>query len=292
MRNQPGARPERIHLEGQEFSFVTGQRGGASAVYKSENTYIRIGNPEKIHADLALHKKMEEAGFPVAKVLMEGEENGQAYFIESSLGEKHLGKVFAEDVEKEGIISNERFEEFLSVAEQFARAQLTTRTETKDYEEFATGVLLERLCNELPDYAEKLRSRFEKVRERTAMLPFVITHGDFNPNNLYPEGVIDLEDSFHGPYGYDLVSAFSHINYFPNSKDYEYYAKYRFTADQKRQYYERLDAISIEADLPSLSEFEEDFEFCRAIWLVADNPNTPKLQKFRYDLIIEKFLQD
>lgn len=271
---------------------MVGQRGGQSAVYKSADSYVRIGESEKIHADLALHKSMEEAGFPVAKVLAEGEQNGQAYFIETSLGDKHLGKVFAEDVEQNGVISDEDFEQLLTVAERFARAQLTTRSETKNYEEFSRGIWFDRLCDELPEHAVKLRARFAEVQERTAGLPFVITHGDFNPNNLYEAGVIDLEDSFHAPYGYDLVSAISHINYFPDSRDYEFFAKYRFTPDQKQEYFERMDAISVEAGLPPLSQFEEDFEFCRALWLAANLPHVPKLQKFRYDMVIEKFLQN
>lgn len=289
-RSQLGIWPQRMHFEGQSFEFVTRQRGDKSAVYKSENAYLRIGDPERILPDLALHKKMEAAGFPVAGILGEGELDGQAYVIESSLGETHLGNAFAEDVERDGGISEKRFEELLSVAERFARAQLTTRSQDRNYQEFSRGILFERVCEEFPDDAERLRARFEKVKQRTDDLPFVITHGDFNPNNLYPLGVIDLEDSFHGPYGYDLISAIDHINHFPDSKEYEYVAGYRFTSEQRRIYFERLDIISVEAGLAPLSEFEEDLEFCRAVWLLADIPHTPKLQKFRYELLVERFL--
>lgn len=291
VRNKAGERPETIQMEGRDFIFVTSQRGGQSAVYKSQDSFMRIGDPEKIRRDFELHKKMEQAGFPVSRILAEGESEGQFYFIEASLGEKHLGKIFGEEVERGGVISNESFEAFVTVAEKFARAQMSAVVEDRDYQVFSKGLLLENLCNEMPDYADRLRERFELVKERTASLPFVLTHGDFNPQNLLPGGVIDLEDSFYAPYGYDLVSAISHINYFPDSKEYEYFAKYRFTNEQKQEYFRRLDIISVENGLPPLSEFEEDFEFCRALWLVADNPNSPKLAQFRYDLIIDKFLK-
>lgn len=290
-RSQLGNRPERIRLGESEYDFVITQRDGRSAVYKSEDSYMRIGESKKIHADLAFHKGMEDAGFPVAKLLTEGEQDGQAYFIESSLGDRHLGKVFAEDVEANGSISESSFEQLVTVAELFAHAQLSTESERKDYDGFSKGILLDSLCDELPEHATKLQDRFNQVRERTVELPFVITHGDFNPNNLYPAGVIDLEDSFNAPYGYDLVSAITHINYFPDSRDYEFFAKYRFTSAQKQQFFERMDAISIKAGLPPLSQFEEDFEFCRSVWLAARMFHLPKLQKFRYDMVIEKFLQ-
>ena len=290
-RNSPGERPGKIQLNGQEFLFVVVQRGGNSAIYKSKDSFLRIGTKEKILADLALHKKMEAAGFPVARVIAEGNHNGQLYFMESSLGDTHLGALFANDVEKREVISAEQFESFVLITEKFARAQLTTRRDAQNYTEFAQGILLQKLSEELPEHAEGLGIRFQEVQEKTKQLPFVVTHGDFNPNNLYSKGVIDLEDSFHAPYGYDLVSAMTHINYFPDSKDYEFYAKYRFTSEQKKKYFERMDAISTKAGLPPLSRFKEDFEFCRAIWLAAKLNHIPKLQEFRYDMVIDKFLK-
>ncbi|MBU1292928.1 aminoglycoside phosphotransferase family protein [Patescibacteria group bacterium] len=289
-RSTPGTRPERIVVNGITYSFVTRQRGDFSVIYKSEDKFIRIGNPDKIHRDLALHRKMEESGFPVATLLAEGEMNEEAYFIESSLGDAHFGDIFAADMQAEGSISSENFERFLSIAEQFAKAQLSTATAERDFAVFMDGILFSALCEELPEYAERLRLRFGKVRERVSQIPFVLTHGDFNPNNLYPTGVIDLEDSFFAPYGYDVVSAISHIDSFPDSHEYEFFAKYRFTTEQKDTYLQRLDTFSEKAGLPKLSLFREDLEFCRAIWLAAKIPHTPKLQRFRYDFVIQNFL--
>ncbi|CAN5753299.1 hypothetical protein BH11PAT2_BH11PAT2_01860 [soil metagenome] len=290
-RKQLGSRPEKINLQGHEFSFVTSQREDLSAVYRSADAYVRIGSPERISKDLALHKNMDRVGFPVAKLLAEGEHDGEVYFIEASLGDKHFGELFAEDVAAFGAISDELFEKFISIAEKFARAQFATRSDTKGYAEFAKGIWLDRMCDELPEHATALIDRFEKVRVRTENLPFVLTHGDFNPHNLYPSGVIDLEDSFPGPYGYDLVSAVVHIDSFPTTEGYEYFAKYHFTPDQVQEYSNRLDAVSREAELPPLSDFWNDFEFCRAVWLAADIFTAPKLQEFRYQFLIEKFLK-
>lgn len=285
-------KPKDIQIEERSFVFVQDQRDKKSAIYKSDDAYLRIGNPEKILIDLAFHKKMEAQGFPVATVISEGELDGQAYFIESSLGEKHFGEIFAEDVEKKGSISQENFNQFLKVVEQFARAQLKTRSETKGFEEFASGIHLDVLCDELPEYAPKILAAFEVVKKKTASLPFVITHGDFNPHNIFPAGVIDFEDSFHAPFGHDLAGALPSIDYFPDSTDFEFFAKYRFSDDQRRQYFEVLDRICAEENLPSLSEFQNEFEFGRAVWLLVRMHAWPKLQKFRYDLFIERFLKN
>lgn len=284
--------PESIELEGTTFKFVKGQRDGNSAVYKGSDSYLRIGSAEKIHSDLALHKRMESAGFPVAKLLAEGELNGKLYFIESSVGEETLSKSFAEETETTGAISEESFSQFLNITDQFARAQLRTQTPERDFEGFADGIHLDILCRELPEHAEKIQARFKEMQERTAHLPFVISHGDFNPHNLYAGGAIDLEDSYHAPFGHDLIGGIVSIDYFPDSQEFEYFAKYRFSEEQKKQYLRLLDGICEEHALPKLSDFQEDFEFTRATWLLVRMHKWPKIQKFRYDKFIEKFLND
>ncbi len=284
--------PESIELQGTVFEFVKGQRDGNSAVYKGLGSYLRIGSAEKIHSDLSLHKRMESAGFPVAKLLTEGELNGKAYFIESSVGEKTLSATFAEETETTGTISEESFDQFLNITNQFARAQLRTQIPERDFEGFADGIHLDILCQELPEYAEKIQARFKEMQKRTAELPFVISHGDFNPHNLYPGGAIDLEDSYHAPFGHDLIGGIVSIDYFPDSQEFEYFAKYRFSEEQKQEYLALLDGICDEQSLPRLSRFQSDFEFTRAVWLLVRMHKWPKIQRFRYDKFIEKFLSD
>lgn len=282
---------ENLNINGEIFEFVKTQRAGRSAIYKSTNAYLRIGDPEKIKTDLNFHKQMEAANFPVAKVISEGKQDGRAYFIESSLGDRSFGKIFADDIEKMGSITQESFNQFLSVMEKFAYAQLRTRSNEGNYVEFADGIHIDELCAELPERASEIIAQFENVKKKLAPIPFVITHGDFNANNIYSTGVIDLEDSFRAPYGYDLVGAITHIDYFPDATDFEYFAKYRFSEDQKHQYFEVIDLISSKANLPPLSSFLLEFEFSKAVWLLIRMHNSPKLQKFRYDLFTERFLK-
>jgi hypothetical protein len=101
--------PDSIVFGGVAFEFVKSQRDGNSAVYKGPESYLCIGTPEKIKSDLALHKRMESAGFPVARLIAEGDLDGKAYFIESSVGEKTLSQMFAEETEAAGSISEGSF---------------------------------------------------------------------------------------------------------------------------------------------------------------------------------------
>lgn len=284
--------PQSIELHGTCFELIKSQRGGDSAVYKGNQSYLRIGTPKKIQTDLALHKRMESAGFPVAKLITEGEIDGQAYFIESSIGEKTLSQTFAEETETVGTITVESFNQFLHVTDQFARAQLRTQTRVKDFDEFADGIHLDTLCEELPQHADKIQARFKEIQARTLELPFVISHGDFNPHNLYVGGAIDLEDSYHAPFGHDLIGGIISIDYFPDSQEFEYFARYRFSEEQRKKYLVLLDGICAEHSLPKLSDFQSDFEFTRAVWLLVRMHKWPNIQKFRYDKFTEQFLID
>ena len=51
-----------------------------------------------------------------------------------------------------------------------------------------------------------------------------------------------------------------------------------------------IDSIATGANLPRLSEFKDDFEFCRASWSLVRMHKWPKLRQFRYDLFMQKFL--
>jgi len=278
-----------ITIEGRLFSLVRVQRTDA-AVYRSRDFYLRIGSKAEIGRDRAMHEKMLLADFPVAKIISSGEYKGQSYFIEESLGDKHFGELFAEDTKELGSISGPTLESYLEITRKFAAAQLKT-VGANNVQEFADGIQLATLCKELPDYERVITDRFADAIKNLSPFPFVVTHGDFNPNNLLPEGVIDLESSFYGPAGYDLITNIIHITYFPTSPDYEFFQHYQFNEGQKRKYLDVVDTLYQSHDLPALSPYLIDFEFCRLVWSAVRMDKYPKLQKFRYDLLIKNFLK-
>lgn len=234
---------------------------------------------------------METAGYPVAKLVATGKVGHRYYFVERSLGEKPLGDSFEADWRKSGEISEDHFRELLQIAELFADAQIRTSTTLGPAKELASGIFLEVLCDELPDVSDKIRTKFAQVFERLSVYPFVLSHGDFNPRNLFPTGVIDLEHFFQAPFGYDLMTALVHVELHPEGGDYEFLAKYRYSEEQKKRYLAMLGKISIGFQLPPVSNFADDFAFLRAVWSTVRLHEWPKLQKWRYNLLISKYLQ-
>lgn len=290
--------PRRTFALGQEslvlweghFTLVNLQRDEATAVYRGGDTFVRIGRPDKMVPNFNLHKKMESAGFPVPRLIDSGNYGDLFYFTEESLGDRHLGDEFAVDMEATGEISEEHFNQLVSLVKKFALAQYGT-AKAEDVDSLKDGVHLDLLCKEMHEVdAIKLQAKFKEVTERLSVFPYVITHGDFNPHNLYESGVIDFEDSFYGPFGYDLTTALVHIRNFSLEDTAEFRAQYSFNTEQTRRFTETLDALSSDLGIPPLSLYTDDLDFLRAIWSAVRMEKYPSLQKFRFNRLRSDFL--
>lgn len=280
----PEKYPKHITVEGSVFELVDVQRGG-SAIYKNENYYLRIGDLPKLGEDLTLHKRMESFGFPVAQLVSEGNFQNMPYFIEESLGTECFGQIFKKETQTFGQVTDESFGKFLAITAQFATAQLKTVSETKNWETFRTGLHLDILCQELPLLKQKIIDKYSQVEERLKAFPFGILHGDFTPFNIYPKGIIDLEDSFLGPVGFD-VGAFPGIqNWFPDTSDDELHKVYKCTNSQTQEYLRTMDNIYQGEGLPKISDFLDEFNFTKGIWFTVRMQHLPSLQQFRYELM-------
>ncbi|TSC86112.1 MAG: Uncharacterized protein G01um10148_618 [Parcubacteria group bacterium Gr01-1014_8] len=278
-----------ITIGGKTFELVVLQQGGVTGVYRGNGEYVRVGEPASISRHLEVHTMMENAGYPVAALLDSGTLGDKAYFIEKSLGDKSIGDNFEEDWQTNGAISEEHFRELLQVVLQYAEAQMTTHTTQGPPSELASGIFLGELCKELPGLARKIQSRFDEASERLSAFPFVLSHGDFNPRNLFAAGVIDLEHFFQAPFGFDLVTALIHIDLHPDDRSYEFYARYRYSNEQKRRYFLMLDKLAAKYQLPVISAYAADLAFLRAVWSTARMHKWPKIQKWRYDLLIQTY---
>jgi hypothetical protein len=279
-----------IIIDKKEFQLIKVQRMKTTAIYKHKDSYLRIGDPVIINHDLENHQRLMSLGFPVAKILEQGSLNNQNYYLEQSLGDSSFSELFADDFRNYGIISDNTFDEFLKSITLFANAQVTTITDHYNYETFAQTIHLEALCKELPEYAVVIRSMFENSKNKLTHYPFVLSHGDLCAHNMFPDGIIDFENVNYAPFGYDLVGALIHIDYFPDNQGSACSAAYRFNPEQKKKYFELIDSLADSLNLPCFSKYAEAFEFCKAIWLLVGTHAWPDLQKFRYNLFIERFL--
>ena len=276
-------------IAGETFELVKQQRSGL-CIYRGRSGYLRIGPKTVIDEHLAAHKHVEAAGFPVAKILSIGEDRGDAYFIESSLGERRFTDIFADEYKATGAISDESFQQFLDVSMRYLRAQIALPARPEDRAEFEDAVHLELLCKEMPEREHAIRERFDRCYEALRAYPYRFMHGDLNPSNMYPSGVIDFEDTASGPIGYDMVATIETTDWFPMDTAYEFVGKYRFSDAQKERFFAACDVEFDHAGIPALSAAAKQFEFFRAIWLTVRMHQWPKLQKYRYDLFIKKYL--
>lgn len=279
-----------VVINGKIFRFVKRSRRGDVAVYTSGDLYARVGEREVVEGMLDLHKKFNVFSFPVPEIVGQGEIAGQGYFLEKSLGEKCFSFLFQDDIEKSGGVSPELFEKFISIAEKFARAQLRSALSGKDSFSITALVRPEDLAEELPEFGGKILKLYGEALEKVKIFPNVLTHGDFCSHNLFPSGVIDFEEVYYAPAGYDIVTNIFHNKYFPAGRDYEYYRLYKISGEQESLYYRRLDSLYLAHGLPELSKYRKHFEYLRAIWLTRRNGGAPKLQAWRYELFKSEYL--
>lgn len=279
--------PATINLKGKKFTLIKQRQFQDVGVYSGGNSYLRLGNTKVIAKEIIKHNKLLRLGFPLATIIEQGKLGSRAYYIETSLGKYHLGEIFRRDVKRSGKISAKNFQDFLAVSNTFARAQLKTISSKSHKNKFSATIHINILAKELPAQKHKLLKKFTKAAKRLAVFPYVLTHADFCPHNLFKNGVIDFEHQSLAPAGYDLITNIITIDGFPTEGDYELIGGYRFTPNQRKKYLAEMDKIYLAHGLPKISLFQKEFAFCREIWLTARMHKTPKLQQFRYNRLIK-----
>ena len=215
-----------MQVGSNEFSFVKKRAYGSVSIYKGKGSYLKIGSAEHIGNELRLHNRLVSLGFPVSRVIAEGELHGQRYYIESSLGEEHLGTLFTRDYKAQKEISEPHFRTFIELSEHFCRAQLSTAHPGSVGTEFYNAINMNYVAEERPDIEADLKLAFERMKKRLSLFPLVLTHNDLNPFNFLPNGIIDFEHAFEGPAGYDVSYNIYTIYLFPKPGDYEHHRGY------------------------------------------------------------------
>lgn len=270
-----------ITIEGVEYTFVKKRSQAPVAIYKGPDTFLRIGPDAYIAPEILYHQKLARFGFPLPEIVSVGTHDGQSYFTETSFGEQHLGEIFRANTIN-GIVADADFNLLIEIVKKFATAQLgTARTGTFDAEQFRTLIKLNDLLEELPELRESTVSAVEKVEKRIAALPVVLTHGDFNPYNIFSNGVIDWERGSDAPLGYDLTNCVIQVCFFPVDGDYEFTAGNRYTQAQIERYRMMVDSVCATAGVERISTYRNDFILCRSIWSVVRMHAWPKLQAWR-----------
>ena len=147
------------------------------------------------------------------------------------------------------------------------------------------------ILDDFPQFKDELIEAFNKITKRVSAFPVVLTHGDLNPHNILPKGIIDFGYVFNGYAGYDLVGNIYQIYLFPREGNYESIRPYGFTKKQFDTYFKAMDNIYSGNGYPELSEYQDDFMLAKTIWAAARIIGKPKIQKWRFSLL-EKITLD
>ncbi len=286
--------PEKLTIGDKEYTLVKQRREAPMAVYKHGSTFLRVGHKRDVEKELAQRDKLKEYGFPIPRRFREGEtKEGWVYYTERSMGNENFTDIFVKDIERQGMIDEKSFQQFMSITKEFAEAQLKTIDDKADVKQFFESTSVKDIGKDFTaDERKKIEKLVLEAAERLAVFPLVLTHGDFNSHNLYRNGVIDFEGLFYAPVGYDIATNIFNPEFFPLLGDYELINPYRFSTEQKKQYYDFFDKFYLEKGIPRISDYCKYFEFFRATWLTANKSHIPKVHEFRINLYRKYFLED
>lgn len=275
-------------IEGEVFDVPVKRSSRGAQVYTNaaKSKYLRIGEPAIVEKELVFHKKLLELGWPVAPILHEGTQEGLAYFVEQSLGEEVLGRIFKREYDESGELPPQSFTRFMEVVRGVHDAQEKEAAGTVDFANMSRALHFEELKEELPAHAEKLQAMWDKATEALGHVPACLTHGDFSAHNMLMGGLIDFGDHFRGPVGFDLATAITAPYWFEKDKGAKYARGYDFTDTQIDQYFETVGTTVTREGTVDLKEKFDALFLLRAIWWTVANHFNPSLQQYRY----EKFL--
>src|SRR3989344_115795 len=231
-------------INGKQYVFYVRRAYTPIDVYKSQDSFLRIGPAKLISKEVATHKQLSNLGFPVAPLLGEGTYEDQAYFIEKSLGDKHYGDIFATDTTLHGSISDEHFTAWLKLVKAYEKVQMKTAKKNQDWEGFEKTIHYADILTELPDMKNSIIQAIEKIKNTLSSSTFVMSHNDFNSHNIFPKGIIDLDRASYSPVGYDLITNIFQIFLHPclpadraKNDNFEFSRKYEFSKKQIESYF-------------------------------------------------------
>src|SRR3989344_8390920 len=264
-----------LEINGALYEYFSTRAYTPIDVYRGADAFLRIGPAQLIDTEIAMHQNLEKLDFPLAPILGDGEFEERRYFIEKSLGDTHYGDLFAKDV-------SAHFDEWLRFVKSYADIQIKTARTNTGFKEFEKTIHFEDILSELPDMNDHLIKAMAKIESKLSSRPFVMSHNDLTPNNIFPDGIIDFERARYSPVGYDLATNIFHIFLHPTGGEYEFKRKYEFSKKQVAFYLESF---------PEIKNITGELFLCRAIWSTVRMHRWPKIQKWRYDFL-KKILLD
>ncbi len=274
---------KKITFQDKNYLLVKKRQYDPVYIYASEDKdrILRIGPRDILKKEVELQKFLVDEGFPAAKVLDEGDFDGENYFFtEVSLGERSFIDIFIQDCFEWGEISDEHFNQFVSIIEAYVKVQAHTRKPGFEPSDVRKIFMIDEVISDFPELEGKLEAYFQSFLDHFKAWPSVLIHADFNAYNIMPEGIIDFEESAWGPFGFDLCVNILHPYGWSVSKS-EKQIKYKFTELQIARYFDHMDQLALKLGLPAISEHAAEFYIGRMIFHAACIKEFPIIRELR-----------
>jgi len=270
----------------KKFILIRKRASNSISIYRStDNVFIaRVGNKIDIEHEYYFNRLFYERGFNVPELICKGVLGSRYYFMEKNIGDRHFGEIFNKESDQKIKITDYTMKKFIKCVNGFYITQLTTRQEPK-WDNFYRSLKKNKLANEYPILEREINVfRYNSHKSLGNILPFVLTHGDFQAFNIFEKGVIDFESSMNAPLGFDIIKSVYGAFFIPKVGNYEVTRAYQFNGKQINELIKKFIKTSDEQKSPNPFEFIEELLLFNLIW-VTGNVNVNNLPKLKQWLI-------
>ncbi len=265
-----------VPLDPDQWLFVKkrGPDRRSGDVYRSADNalYMRTGEAHAIHSEAEFVKMAKEQGFPVPKVVDIGLfPDGVGCFVETALGTENFSSLFRREYTTTAKVGDALFDTFCTVVLQFLAAQLRPFCRQPGPSQMREGLRIGKVEHQDPDIASLVEQAIVKAENRMQKLPLVFTHGDLSPFNIMPQGVIDFEERFIAPAGYDAITSvlFQRFWDYPKPDGTGSMILWDFNQQQINRFLLQADQLYSAEGVPPLSAFFNDFLMLNGVWALA-----------------------
>ncbi|MFZ5391341.1 MAG: phosphotransferase [Patescibacteria group bacterium] len=264
-----------MEINGQQWLYVKDRFLGRGRVYclPDNSQYLRVGPIEKIAAEVAFLRQLNNYNFPVPKIINQGEYDNFGYYIEESVGQFSFGDRFRQEYLVNGRVSSETFSNYCKMSIRFLVAQFKSAKDANGIStnELRKGICVDNVVTENPDISvDYLNDVLSKVENKLKVLPLSLTHGDFSPFNVFNNGVVDFEHNFIGPIGYDVLTGPLYESFWDyKESNGESQLLFCFSEEQLVYYFNQINQVAAHYGISDFSVFKDSFLLLKAIWLLS-----------------------
>ncbi len=264
------------------YEFIHTRRDG-SDLYRSQDnkSFMKIWDHDAITHEYDLYSLLQINNVRVPKIMkFDKISSDTSRLIEMSLWDKSFKDLIMENTSDSDIVVPWKiFDKLIESAEKFLNEKrkidilsLTSQSLNDPFQEVINEWLFDSW------YIKEVQ---QKMEDWMRNVPKIWCHWDYTIFNIFPEWVIDLEDSRSHYFGYDIVSLLTHTYRFPTHQEAERIRLSTFSSEQ------------VEKGLSKLLDTEDFYTddvfaglfLLRWFWAVQRMQKTPLLQTFRKNLL-------